>query len=97
MTEHRREQEVEIERYRILQREVTDPLAAGLLHCIIEELEAALEGGQSFRDGIAFPRRSRSLEGKGTTGATDGPKSLPAFTSHQFASRLRTDWRPPQG
>lgn len=36
-----REQEVWITRYRMLEREVTDPLAAGLLHGIVEELEAA--------------------------------------------------------
>jgi hypothetical protein len=35
-----REQEVQIARYRILEQEVTDPLAAGLLHIIISELEA---------------------------------------------------------
>jgi len=29
-------------RYRILEREVTDPLAAGLLHQIVAELEARL-------------------------------------------------------
>ena len=35
-----REQEVQIARYRLLKREVTDPLAASLLHIIILELEA---------------------------------------------------------
>jgi hypothetical protein len=38
-----REQEVQIARYRLLEREVTDPLAAGLLHIIILELEADLQ------------------------------------------------------
>jgi hypothetical protein len=38
-----REQEVQIARYRFLEREVTDPLAAGLLHIIILELEADLQ------------------------------------------------------
>jgi hypothetical protein len=33
-----REQEVLIARYRVLEREVTDPLAASLLHIIILEL-----------------------------------------------------------
>ncbi|MBR1279997.1 hypothetical protein [Bradyrhizobium sp. AUGA SZCCT0283] len=33
-----REQEVLIARYRVLDREVTDPLAASLLHIIILEL-----------------------------------------------------------
>lgn len=38
-----REQEVQIARYRMLEREVTDPLAASLLHIIILELEADLQ------------------------------------------------------
>jgi hypothetical protein len=43
MTESQlKEQEVKIARYRHLEGEVTDPLAASLLHIIIEELEAAL-------------------------------------------------------
>ncbi|WP_091898389.1 hypothetical protein [Bradyrhizobium sp. Rc2d] len=43
MTEHQlKEQEFQIARYRRLEREVTDPLAACLLHSIIEELEAEL-------------------------------------------------------
>ncbi|WP_061026028.1 hypothetical protein [Bradyrhizobium sp. CCH5-F6] len=43
MTEQQlREQEFQIARYRYLEREVTDPLAACLLHGIIEELEAEL-------------------------------------------------------
>jgi hypothetical protein len=37
-----REQEI-LARYRLLEREVTDPLAAGLLHIIILELEADLQ------------------------------------------------------
>jgi hypothetical protein len=37
-----REKEVQIARYRFLEREVTDPLAASLLHIIILELEADL-------------------------------------------------------
>lgn len=37
-----REQEVQIARYQRLEREVTDPLAASLLHAIVEELEADL-------------------------------------------------------
>jgi hypothetical protein len=35
------EQQVRIDRYRVLEREVTDPLAARLLHDIVLELEAA--------------------------------------------------------
>ena len=38
-----REQEVQIARYRLLEREVTDPLAACLLHAIVAELEAELQ------------------------------------------------------
>jgi hypothetical protein len=37
-----REQQVQIARYRLLEQEVTDPLAACLLHAIIAELEADL-------------------------------------------------------
>jgi hypothetical protein len=44
MTERKfREQEVQIVRYRLLEREVTDPLAASLLHVIVLELEADLQ------------------------------------------------------
>ena len=39
------EQEVQIARYRLLEQEVTDPLAAGLLHIIITELEADVDKG----------------------------------------------------
>ena len=40
--------EAEIARYRLLEQEVTDPLAAGLIHTIIKELEADLQqGGQA--------------------------------------------------
>jgi hypothetical protein len=39
------EQEVQIARYRLLEQEVTDPLAAGLLHIIISELEADIDKG----------------------------------------------------
>ena len=38
-----REQEAQIARYRFLERDVTDPLAASLLHIIILELEADLQ------------------------------------------------------
>jgi hypothetical protein len=44
MTERKfREEEVQIARYRLLKREVTDPLAACLLHIVILELEADLQ------------------------------------------------------
>ena len=39
------EQKVQIARYRLLEQEVTDPLAAGLLHIIISELEADADKG----------------------------------------------------
>lgn len=43
MTEQQlREQEFQIARYRRLEREVTDPLAACLLRSILEDLEAEL-------------------------------------------------------
>lgn len=51
MTERKtREQEVRIARYRVLEREVTDPLAACLLHVIIEELEADLARSSAGQD-----------------------------------------------
>lgn len=37
------EQQVQIMRYRMMERDVTDPLALGLLHDIVAELEAALQ------------------------------------------------------
>ncbi|WP_201455978.1 hypothetical protein [Bradyrhizobium macuxiense] len=42
--EERRELQDRIMRYRMMEREVTDPLAHTLLHDIIVELEAALRG-----------------------------------------------------
>ena len=44
----RREQEVErqVARFRAMEQEVTDPLAARLLHEIVEELEADLANQQ---------------------------------------------------
>ncbi|WP_198164398.1 hypothetical protein [Bradyrhizobium jicamae] len=47
MTERQfKELETEIARYRVLEGEVTDPLAAGLIHVIISELEADLAKGR---------------------------------------------------
>ncbi|MBR0967561.1 hypothetical protein JQ554_25815 [Bradyrhizobium diazoefficiens] len=47
MTERQlRDQQFQIARYRRLEREVTDPLAVGLLHIIIEDLEAGLRKDQ---------------------------------------------------
>ncbi|WP_202639066.1 hypothetical protein [Bradyrhizobium sp. CCBAU 051011] len=57
MTERQfRELETDIARYRLLEREVTDPLAACLIHVIIQELEADLQkdrepGQRRCRDG----------------------------------------------
>ena len=49
-----REQEVQIARYRLLKREVTDPLAASLLHIIILELEAALQTDREMSTGVSI-------------------------------------------
>lgn len=38
-----RELQERVMRFRVMEREVTDPLAIGLLHDIVTELEAALE------------------------------------------------------
>ena len=38
-----KEQEMQVSRYRFLEREVTDPLAALLLRSIVSELEANLQ------------------------------------------------------
>lgn len=48
-----REQEVQIARYRLLEQDVTDPLAAGLLHIIISELEPIfISIGRSARENV---------------------------------------------
>jgi hypothetical protein len=39
-----KERRNQVERYRILARETTDPMAARLLHDIVLDLEAELEG-----------------------------------------------------
>ena len=49
-----REQEVQIARYRLLEREVTDPLAASLLHIIILELEAHLQTDWQTFTGVSI-------------------------------------------
>ncbi len=51
------EQELRIERYRTLEREVTDPLALSLLRDIVLELEEAL--GECPRKHISRPTSSR--------------------------------------
>jgi hypothetical protein len=59
MTERQfRELETEIARYRLLEREVTDPLAASLIHVIILELEAEIQQGDEP------PQRARRSEAK---------------------------------
>jgi hypothetical protein len=44
-----REREIQIARYRLLAREVTDPLAARLLHDIVLELEDDLQKDSEIR------------------------------------------------
>ena len=39
-----KERRRQVERYRVMERETTDPLAARLLHDIVLDLEAELEG-----------------------------------------------------
>ena len=55
-----REQEVQIARYRLLKREVTDPLAACLLHIIILELEADLRKNWEIGQGHCQGNNSAS-------------------------------------
>ncbi|HYA31052.1 MAG TPA: hypothetical protein VEI95_19700 [Acidobacteriota bacterium] len=42
-TENRKERREQLLRYRAMERESTDPLAIGLLHDIVLELEAGLQ------------------------------------------------------
>jgi hypothetical protein len=49
-----REQEVQIARYRLLERDVTDPLAASLLHIIVLELEAELQTDRETSAGVTI-------------------------------------------
>jgi hypothetical protein len=49
-----REQEVQIARFRLLEREVTDPLAASLLRIIILELEADLQADWETSRGVSI-------------------------------------------
>jgi hypothetical protein len=44
-----------LERYRVLEEETTDPLAAGLLHDIVLELEAELKMAATAVDADAKP------------------------------------------
>jgi hypothetical protein len=57
MTERKfREQEVQIARYRLLEQEVTDPLAASLLQIIILELEADFQADWEAPTGASINR-----------------------------------------
>jgi hypothetical protein len=56
-----REQEVQIARYRLLEREVTDPLAACLLHIIILELEANLQAHREMSTEASISGRCERL------------------------------------
>jgi hypothetical protein len=56
-----REQEVQIARYRLLEREVTDPLAASLLHIIILELEADFQADWETSTGASINRLCERL------------------------------------
>jgi hypothetical protein len=56
-----REQEVQIARYRLLEREVTDPLAATLLHIIVLELEADLQKDRETSTGASITRACERL------------------------------------
>ena len=49
-TESGNERRYQVERYRVLERETTEPLAALLIHDIVLELEADLK--ESQRDGV---------------------------------------------
>jgi hypothetical protein len=52
----RKERRDQVERFRVLQRETTEPLAALLLHDIVLELEAESKGDPSTLDS---PRKQR--------------------------------------
>lgn len=45
-----KERRNQVERYRILEQETTDPIAARLLHDIVLDLEAELEGSLQSED-----------------------------------------------
>jgi len=67
------EREVQIARYRLLKREVTDPLAACLLHVIIEELEADVSRGSAGDNPRSCKERGPSNSMLPNT--TKGPKT----------------------
>ena len=55
MTDTERGKERMVERYRVLARETTDPLASGLLRDIVSELEADLK--ELAEDALWSPER----------------------------------------
>jgi hypothetical protein len=54
-SESGKERRYQVERYRLLAQEITDPLAAGLLREILSELEAELN--EIAEDAIWSPQR----------------------------------------
>ena len=54
-TESGKERRHRVERYRVLARETTDPLASGLLRDIVSELEADLN--ELAKDALWSPKR----------------------------------------
>jgi hypothetical protein len=58
-----REQEVQIARYQLLSREVTDPLAACLLRAVIEELEDDLRRDRDIGQSLSSPAGNVIIEG----------------------------------
>ena len=71
-SEKRKDRRDQVARYRVMEQETTDPLAAGLLRVIVSELEAemdeqrtALESGMIEFHGPRLPR-SRHLQPSST-------------------------------
>ena len=56
-----REQQIRIDRYRALEREVTDPLAARLLHDIVLDLEADTDLGPAFGAAVPHPDTAQRI------------------------------------
>jgi hypothetical protein len=55
-----KERRNQVERYRILEQETTDPIAARLLHDIVLDLEAEFKGSpQSYGLDAAYPSTRR--------------------------------------
>lgn len=54
-----RERQNRIDRYRAMEREVTDPLAARLLHDIVLDLEADTDLGAAFGATVPHPDAPR--------------------------------------